>query len=185
MKASLEPHLTPEAYLEEEARGGRKCEYLDGTIWAMVGASDAHVTIAGNLFVFLRQHLSPPCRTYISGMKVHIPKANAFFYPDVLITCDPRDAGKPLFKEHPCLIAEVLSPSTEAFDRGQKFAIFRMLDSLTEYLLIDSTRISVERFSREKGRWVLYPHGEGETVTIASLGLDIPVNALYQDVTFP
>jgi len=108
--------LTAEDYLQGEASAEVKHEYPDGEVWARVGASDAHVTIAMSLAFLLKQALKgSPCRAYISDMKVNVEKANAFFYPDVVVTCDPKDRDNPLFKQHPVFIAEVLSPSTEAF----------------------------------------------------------------------
>jgi Uma2 family endonuclease len=123
--------LSPDDYLKGEAITDMKHEYLNGEVWAMSGATDNHVTVAGNLFVLLKSHLKKsPCRAYISDMKVRVEKVNAFFHPDVFVTCNPLDQANTLFKVHPVFIAEVLSPSTEAFDRGLKFNAYRQLDSL-------------------------------------------------------
>ena len=131
--------LSAEDYLQGEASAQIKHEYLDGEVWAMVGASDSHVSIAMNLAFLLKQALKDtPCRAYISDMKVNVAQANTFFYPDVLVTCEPKDRDNRLFKQHPLFIAEVLSSSSEAFDRGSKFAAYRQLDSLQHYWLIDS-----------------------------------------------
>jgi len=144
--------LTAEDYLQGEASAEYKHEYLNGEVWALVGATDAHVTIVGNLLVLLKQSLKgTPCRTYISDME----KANAFFYSDVLVTCNARDRDNTLFKQHPVFIAEVLSPSTEAFDRGQKFSAYRQLESLQTYWLIDSQKMSVDCFNRaDNNEWL-------------------------------
>ena len=128
---------TPEDYLQGELSAECKHEYLNGEVWAMVGATDAHVTITMNLGFLLKQSLkSSPCRVYISDMKVNVEKADAFFYPDVMVTCGAKDRDNSLFKQHPVFIAEVLSPSTEAFDRGQIFSAYRQLESLKSYWLI-------------------------------------------------
>ena len=148
-----QPHLTPDEYLHLEAQSPVKHEYIDGQIYAMAGASDPHVTIAGNLFALLRSHVrGSGCRVYISDMKARIEALNRFYYPDVLVTCDPRDLETPTYKRFPTLIVEVLSDSTEAFDRGDKFADYQNLESLREYVLINTKRQRVECFRRnDKG----------------------------------
>lgn len=182
--AKEKPALTPEAYLEWEKTSEIKHEYLDGDIFAMAGAKDSHVTVSGNLFALLKNHLrGGPCRTYISDMKIQAEQANAFFYPDVMVTCDERDRQTDYFKRYPTLIAEVLSESTAAFDRGRKFAAYRMLENLREYVIIDPDTLSVECFRRDaNGHWVLYPFGPGETVELASVNFSAPIEVLYEGV---
>ncbi|MGR9054150.1 MAG: Uma2 family endonuclease, partial [Gammaproteobacteria bacterium] len=167
--------LSTQEYLQGEEAAEVKHEFLDGEVWAMVGATDTHVTVAGNLFFLLKQNLKgTPCRTFISDMKVNVAQANAFFYPDVLVTCDPRDRDNTLYKQHPLFIAEVLSPSTEAFDRGRKFATYRLSDSLQHYWLIDSQSLSVDTFTREQnGNWLLHGcHDLNDIVTIPQLAFE-------------
>ncbi len=119
MIASPQPPLSPEAYLQLEQQSQTKHEYINGVVYAMAGASDAHVTIAGNLFVRLRSHLrGGSCRVYIADMKVRILDRNCFYYPDVMVTCNSQDQATSTYKQFPKLIVEVLSDSTEAFDRG-------------------------------------------------------------------
>ena len=131
-----QPYLTSEQYLQMEEHSIVKHEYVDGQILAMAGASDAHVTIAGNLFTLLRSHVrGSGCRVYISDMKARIESLNRFYYPDVMVTCDPNDQETPTYKRFPILIVEVLSESTEAFDRGDKFADYQEITSLHEYVL--------------------------------------------------
>ncbi|MBW4576152.1 MAG: Uma2 family endonuclease [Aphanothece sp. CMT-3BRIN-NPC111] len=177
-------YVSPEDYLEGEKISPIKHEYRQGEIYAMAGASDAHVTIAGNLFALLRNHVrGSGCRAYMAEMKAQIEQANIFYYPDVMVTCDERDRNPEDFKRYPCLIVEVLSPTTGAFDRGDKFADYRTLDTLQEYVLINQERVSVECFRRnEEGRWVLYPYGEGEEVYLASVDFRCAIAALYEDV---
>lgn len=177
--------LTPEEYLQGEASAEFKHEYLDGEVWAMVGASDAHVTIAGNMFFLLKQSLKgTPCRAYISDMKVNVATANAFFYPDVLVTCDGKDRDNNLYKQHPLFIAEVLSPSTEAFDRGGKFSAYRQLESLQTYWLIDSQNRSVDCFDRTNGNeWLMRSFTDEQAkLSIPSLELEWQLRQLYEDV---
>ena len=176
--------LNPEAYLDWEEKQPEKYEFFKGEAYAMVGARDAHVTVAGNVFALLKAHLrGTPCRAYISDMKLQVEAADAFFYPDVFVTCDPRDRLSERYKSYPVLIVEVLSESTAAFDRGAKFAAYRKLESFKEYLLIDPDAFTAELFRRNaEGLWVLYPlEGEGE-LELASVGLRITWDAVFEDV---
>lgn len=176
--------LSPEEYLAAEQDSPIKHEYIQGQVYAMAGASDAHVTIAGNLFALLRNHLrGTGCRVYMADMKAQIELANVFYYPDVMVTCDARDRNSTYFKRYPCLIVEVLSPTTEAFDRGNKFADYRQLETLQEYVLINPERMSVECFRRNTdGLWVLYPYAEGEKVNLNSVNFCCLIASLYEDV---
>lgn len=177
------PRFGADAYLAWEAEQPCKNEFIAGEVFAMSGASDAHVTIAGNLFVALRTYLrGTPCRVFMADMKLRVEAGDAFFYPDVFVTCAESDRGRPLHKAAPILVAEVLSPSTSAYDRGQKFAHYRSIPELREYLLIDTERVAVDLFRRDdSGHWVLYPSVAGETVELSSVGLGLPVAALYED----
>jgi Uma2 family endonuclease len=181
-----QPSLTPEAYLQMEEHSPIKHEYIDGYIYAMVGANDAHVTIAGNLFALLRSHIrGTGCRVYISDMKARIESLNRYFYPDILVTCDPRDQKTPLEKRFPRLIVEVLSDSTEAFDRGDKFADYQTLDSLQEYVLINTKRQRVECFRRnEAGLWVLQSYTDKQDFRLESVNFAGAIADLYEDVVF-
>lgn len=176
--------LSAEEYLEGEKTADIKHEFLDGEIYDMVGVKDSHATVALNIAALLKNHLRDgPCRVYISDMKAHLEQANAFFYPDVMVTCDPRDRETDYYKRYPSLIVEVLSDSTGAYDRGGKFAIYRQLDSLREYVLIDPDTASVDCFRKDaQGHWVLYPYGAGETVELASVELRVVIEAVYEGV---
>lgn len=187
MIASPQPYLSPEEYLQMEEHSPIKHEYIDGQVYAMVGANDAHVTIAGNLFALLRGHVrGSGCRVYMSDMKTRIETLNRYFYPDVMVTCDPQDRETPLEKRFPGLIVEVLSDSTEAFDRGDKFADYQSLDSLQEYGLINSKRQRVECFRRnEAGLWVLQSYTDQQTTfRLDSINFEAEVAMLYEDVRF-
>jgi len=176
--------LTAEQYLQGEETADFKHEYQDGEVWAMAGATDNHVTIAGNLFVLLKQHLkNTPCRTYISDMKVQVEKADAYFYPDVMVTCNPKDQANTLYKQHPLFIAEVLSPSTEAFDRGNKFNAYRQLDSLQTYWLIDAEAMRVDSFTRaQNDDWLLHSYIQtDEMVEIKGIEVKCLLKELYED----
>lgn len=140
--------MSPEDYLTGEETSRVKNDYVAGEVFAIPGAGEAHVTVAGNLFILLRNHVrGGPCRVYISDMKVRVEKADAYYSPDVFITCDPADGRENLFKCNPTLVVEVLSEFTAAFDQGAKFAHYRQLESLQEYVLIEPTGMSIAYFS--------------------------------------
>ena len=182
-----QPDFTPDEYLNMEVESPVKHEYIDGQIYAMAGASDPHVTIALNLATLLRSHVrGSGCRVYISDMKVRIESLNRFYYPDVLVTCDSRDLETATYKRFPTLIVEVLSDSTEAFDRGDKFADYQALESLREYILINTKRQRVECFRRnDEGLWVLqFYTSEQISFRLNSIGFEGTLEALYEDVTF-
>jgi Uma2 family endonuclease len=191
-----QPYLTPEEYLHLEEQSPVKHEYIDGQIYAMAGASDPHVTIALNLATLLRSHVrGSGCRVYISDMKAQIESLNRFYYPDVLVSCDDRDLRfaaalrdreTPTYKRFPTLIVEVLSDSTEAFDRGDKFADYQNLESLREYVLINTKRQRVECFRRNaEGLWVLQFYTPEQTsFRLDSIGFEGTLDALYEDVVF-
>lgn len=178
-------YLSPEDYLQLETHSRAKHEYFDGEIFAMAGATDAHITIAGNLFADLRSHLrGSGCRVFISDMKARIVQRNRFFYPDILVTCDPRDTETDTYKCFPKLIVEVLSPSTESFDRGDKFHDYQTLDSLQEYVLINTQHRRVEIFRRHADSlWLFQTYDEDETFQLKSIHYTGTFEMLYEDVS--
>jgi Uma2 family endonuclease len=187
MVASPEVYLTPEEYLQMEEHSDIKHEYIDGYIYAMAGALDPHVTIAGNLFAFLRNHVrGSGCRVYIADMKARIESLNRYYYPDVMVTCDQRDQETSAYKRFPCLIVEVLYNSTEAFDRGDKFADYQALETLQEYVLINTKRRRVECFRRnDEGLWVLQSYTvEDKLFQLHSINFKGTIAELYEDVVF-
>ncbi|HEY9874367.1 MAG TPA: Uma2 family endonuclease [Candidatus Obscuribacterales bacterium] len=177
-------YISPEDYLKAEELSPTKHEYRRGQAYAMAGASNTHVLIAGNMFALLRNHVrGSGCRAYISDTKVHIETINTYYYPDVIVSCDRLDREFDNFLRHPRLIIEVLSPSTEAFDRGDKFADYRQLESLQEYVLVSQNRMGVECFRRNaEGLWVLHPYSETEEIHLTSIDFRCSVAALYEDV---
>lgn len=181
------PYLSPEEYLEGEKVSLIKHEYIQGRIYAMAGASDAHVTITANLVTLLRNHIrGSGCRIYVADMKARIESLNIFYYPDIMVTCDPRDTDNEYFKRYPCLIIEVLSSSTEAFDRGDKFSDYQELETLQEYVLISQNRQRIDCFRRNaEGRWELYSYRGNQELQLTSLNLTSSLAAVYEDVSFP
>ncbi|MGH8470513.1 MAG: Uma2 family endonuclease [Gammaproteobacteria bacterium] len=179
--------MTPEEFLEWEKTQTEKHEYLNGLVYevyAMVGARDAHVTTAGNVFALLKEHLrGGPCRVYISDMKLQVDAANAYFYPDVFVTCDARDRAEDTRKRFPILVIEALSDSTAGYDRGDKFASYRKIEGLREYVIIDPDSFTVDCFRRDvSNHWVLYAFEGEATVELESVNLHVPLAALFENV---
>lgn len=171
-------------YLAWEQARAERSELVDGTVYAMAGAEDRHVMAAGNVYIALREHLrGSPCRVYMSDMKLRLAHSASVFYPDVMVTCDPRDQADRLVKQHPCLVVEVLSPSTAAFDRGDKFAHYRQVEALREYLLIDldTRRCDLYRKGTD-GLWVLHPAEPGQAVGLESVGLRLSAERVFAEV---
>ena len=160
-------------------------EYIDGKVYAMAGASDSHVTISLNLATLVRPHIrGTGCRVYMSDIKARVEARNRFFYPDVMVTGDPRDQETDTYKRFPKLIVEVLSKSTEAFDRGDKFLAYQALESLQEYVLVNTRHQRVEIFRRsESGLWVLqFYSADDETFELKSIDFTGTFDELYEDV---
>ncbi len=184
-----EPHrfMSPEDYLAWEPTQELRYEYIDGEVFAMTGGSKPHNRISLNLATALDSYLQGKgCEVYIADVKVQVSANGPYHYPDVVVTCDPRDQDSAQVVHHPCLIIEVLSPSTESYDRGGKFARYRKLESLQEYVLVQSETIGVEVFRRnEAGLWVLYPSEAEEVVTLESIGgLSLTMDQIYRQVSF-
>jgi Uma2 family endonuclease len=177
-------YLSPEEYLEYEQTSPTKHEYVDGEIYAMVGASDAHNTLTFNLTGLLYAHLrGTGCRGYTADMKVKIATQERFYYPDLLVTCDERDRTDDV-KNHPKLIIEVLSESTEDIDRGRKWKDYRSLEPLEEYVLIapDQMLVEVARRNTEANRWEIYTFDTEQTVEFTSLGFQCAIATIYENV---
>ncbi|MGB3681412.1 MAG: Uma2 family endonuclease [Rubrobacteraceae bacterium] len=142
-----------EEYLEFEESSAVKHEYVGGMIFALAGASDRHNRIAGNIFAALREAArGGPCRVYISDMRLQVD--DVFYYPDVMVACEPPASENPTSRHDPCLLVEVLSPSTEATDRREKLMVYRQIPNVKAYLIVDQDRRRVERhFRDEAGLW--------------------------------
>ncbi len=184
--SEYQPYLSPEEYLEKEKSSSVKNEYIQGQIYAMSGASDAHVTITANLVTLIRNHIrGRGCRVYVADMKARIETLNIFYYPDIMVSCDQRDTSLEYFKRYPCLIIEVLSPSTEAFDRGDKFSDYQEIETLEEYVLVSQNRQRVDCFRRNlEGRWVLYSYRFNQDLELASINFSCSLAEVYEDVLF-
>ncbi|NEO53556.1 MAG: Uma2 family endonuclease [Okeania sp. SIO3B5] len=178
--------MTPEEYLEWEAKQEFRHEYIDGEILAMTGGSIPHNNIAINFCIALVPHLRQRgCQVNTSDVKVRESKNSRYFYPDLVITCNADDLKSRDFIEHPTIIIEILSPSTEKYDRGEKFKYYRQIPSLQEYVLVDSKSISVEIYQRGEGKiWHYCAYTEGESITLSSIEFTSAIEVLYEGVNF-
>lgn len=185
--AAIRPAMSAQDFLNWDETQTIRHEFVDGEVFAMAGAEDWHVMVTGNIYMALRQHLAgTPCRTLMIDTKLHVARANSYFYPDVLVTCDAADHASRLIKSNPKLVVEVLSPSTAAYDRGDKFAHYRLIDALQEYVVvdIDSRRTDIHRKGAD-GLWVLHPFEAGQAVHLSSVALDISAEQLFAEVDPP
>jgi Uma2 family endonuclease len=182
---ALKIGFSADDYLAWEDSQEEKHEYVAGEVFAMVGARREHVVVTLNLASALKQRLrGGPCQAYVSDLNLRIEAADAFFYPDVMVSCDQRDHDASLFIAHPTLIVEVLSDSTAAYDRGDKFAAYRTLPSLLEYVVVDIRARRLESFRRASdGDWLFHEHGpDSETCPFASLALSVPFDEIFENV---
>jgi Uma2 family endonuclease len=178
-------YVSPEDYLEGERVSPIKHEYRRGYVYAMVGANKPHVILAGNLSSFLGNHLADrPCVVMTSDMKVRLEEADCYYYPDVLVTCDPKDlVGTEDYIYSPKLLIEVLSKSTSKFDRGEKFTDYQTCKSLEEYVLVSQTEQAIEVRSLIDGEWRIVSYGVGDRVVFHSVGWAGDMQVIYDKVT--
>ena len=183
-QAAARLEMTAADFLAWDATQTLRHEFVRGEVFAMTGAGEAHVTAAGNVYSALRQHLrGSPCRTFITDMKLRVEAADAYFYPDVMVTCGAGDAADPQVKREPVLLVEVLSPATAAYDRGDKFAAYRRLPSLREYLLVDPDSRRCDLYRKgDDALWVLHPFEPGQDLKLASVALDLAAAVLWDEV---
>jgi Uma2 family endonuclease len=177
--------MTVEEYLVWELQQDVRYEYVNGEVFAMTSGTIPHNDLALNLYTALRPHLRPRgCRINVSDVKVQVSPNSPYYYPDVIVSCDPRDINARKFIQYPKLIVEVLSPSTEAKDRGEKFIYYQTMPTLQEYVLIDPEQIAVECYRRGEGRmWLYFPYTAGDTIALSSLEFECPIELLYENVT--
>lgn len=181
--------MTPDEYLEFEEWSSIRHEYLDGQVFAMTGAREAHNAICMNLAAKLHSHLrGTGCRVYASEMKVHVEAANSFYYPDLMVTCEPFVAAS-VFKSQPRLIIEILSRSTAATDRREKLVNYQKLDSLCEYVLINQHKIHLEVYRKATdGSWSFEKLGKSDELILESMpnhGLGIQMHEIYEGLDLP
>lgn len=186
MSTASQPEMTPDQYLAFERSADWKHEYVNGRVYAMSGAREAHILIVSNIVASLHaQFRGRPCRVYSNDLRVKISETGMYAYPDVIALC-----GEPRFEDeefdtllNPGVIVEVLSPSTEAYDRNEKFEHYRERRSLNEYLLIAADRASVDHYVKRGRHWVLDTFTRlGETITLPSVDATLRMQDVYERV---
>ncbi|NEP15638.1 MAG: Uma2 family endonuclease [Leptolyngbya sp. SIO4C1] len=180
---------TVEEYLALELSAESRSEYRDGAIIPMTGGTPNHNDIAGNLYIFLKTALKGKnYRTFYADQRLWLPAVSLYTYPDILVTHRPIElqAGRSDTVVNPCFVAEVLSKSTQSYDRGEKFAAYRMIPSFQEYLLVDQYRVYVEHYVKTgHNQWLLSEYDSIETVlSFKAFQLRLPLADLYEDIDF-
>jgi Uma2 family endonuclease len=181
------PHLTPEEYFAWEEQQLEKHELINGKvyplgIYAMTGGSKNHSLLAARLITLFSNHLEGTnCETATSDLRVNIVGTNNYIYPDVSVTCDERDKTTSQYITYPCLIVEVLSKNTEAYDRGGKFRMYQNNPALIDYLLVSSTSMEIDLYHKnEAGDWLIINYKPGDTIQLKSINLNFPLEQIYR-----
>ena len=200
---AAQTHLTPEEYIALERKAipdadTVRSEYVKGEIIAMSGASRVHNIITGNIYVGLHVQLrGSECEVYANEMRVSSPLTSSYFYPDVVVVCEEPRFEDDVFDTllNPIILVEVLSPSTEAYDRGEKFAHYRQLMSLQEYVLVSQDKVLVERYRRPQKHetapvtaedWIFTAFQALEDILpLPSIQCELPLQEIYERVSFP
>ncbi|MDE0324872.1 MAG: Uma2 family endonuclease [Candidatus Poribacteria bacterium] len=180
--------LSPEEYLARERKALTKSEYRNGQLYALPGASRKHniiaVHVSGELYMQLKER---SCEIYTNDMRVKVSSAGLYTYPDVVVVCDEPHFEDTHFDTllNPTVLIEVLSPSTAAYDRGEKFASYQKLDSLCEYVLISQDRVRVEYYLRQEQTWDLTEfHSLSDVFRLVSIACELSLQAIYAKVQF-
>ena len=179
------PQLTPNEYFAWEEKQLNKHEYIEGEVYAMSGGSRNHSLIAVRFTTLFSNHLSgSACEVGNSDLRVKIVRTSNYTYPDVSVTCDDRDKITTQYITYPSLIVEVLSPSTEAYDRGGKFRLYANNPVLQDYLLVSSTSIEIDLYhKKDNGEWVITNYQEGDAIELKSINLTFAIAQIYQGLT--
>ncbi|MBC7528577.1 MAG: Uma2 family endonuclease [Chthonomonadaceae bacterium] len=185
----VERWVSPEEYLEFERAAFEKHEYINGKIYAMAGAGIPHARVTMTLSRLIATHVQGGlCESFRSDLRVFNPKSGSYFYPDLTVIC-----GKPIVTDsyldtatNPLIVLEVLSPSTEAFDRGDKFAHYRLLETLRTYVLVSQKEAKIEVHSRKEGEWIsTVCTGLESTMTLDESEFSVSLSEIYYGVEFP
>ncbi|MFM7602534.1 MAG: Uma2 family endonuclease [Pseudanabaena sp.] len=178
------PTFTPEEYFAWEEQQPEKHELIDGEVYAMGGGSKNHSRIAVRLTTLFANHLeNGSCETGNSDLRVNVAGTSNYIYPDISVTCDDRDKATTQYITYPCLIVEVLSPSTETYDRSGKFRLYRKNPNLQDYLLVSSTSIEMDLYHKnEAGDWLIINYQEGDTIELKSINLSFPIEQIYRNL---
>lgn len=176
--------ISVEDYFAMEMNSPKRHEFVDGVVYAMTGARDRHNLISGDIGFLLNAHLPRRCQVFMTDMKLRlkIETKTRIYYPDVMVSCSETDRDE-YVREQPVFIAEVLSPSTERTDRGEKFEAYKRIDSLEDYLIAHQDVARIELFRRNTG-WTREVFAAGQNFTLTSFDLTLAVDDLYRRVTF-
>jgi Uma2 family endonuclease len=178
------PQMTPEEYFAWEEKQLEKHELINGQVYAMSGGSVNHGRLAIRLTAMFDSHLeNSSCIAGNSDIKINIVATKNYTYPDASVTCDDRDKNTPNHFTYPCLIVEVLSPSTETYDRSDKFRLYRKNPNLQDYLLVSSTSIEMDLYHKnEAGDWLIINYQAGDTIELKSINLSFPIEQIYRNL---
>lgn len=182
-------YISAGEYLDSEERASTKHEYVRGQVFAMSGASEAHNVICGNLFAKLHELLrGTGCRAFIADMKVRVQAEDSFYYPDIMVSCEPFEA-KSVVKHAPRLIVEVTSPSTRQIDRREKLVAYRQLPSLRQYAIVHQNKVFIELYTRiSETEWQQLTLTRSDELCLEALpdsALIVPVSSIYEGVNMP
>lgn len=179
---------TPEEYLEFEVNSEEKHEYVSEEIRLMTGGTPNHNDIAGNLYISLKLTLKKDYRVFYTDQRLWIPQCECYTYPDIMVVKKPvqLQTGRTDTVMNPCLMAEVLSKSTQDYDRGEKFVAYRTIESFQEYLLIDQYRVHVEHYVKTAAKQWLFSEYDDPTIvlSLSCLGFDLKIADLYEGIDF-
>lgn len=180
------PRLTPVEYFVWEEQQLCRHEYINGEVYAMSGGTQNHSRIALKVAALLDNHLPDGgCRVFNSDCRVNIFETNDYTYPDASVSCDRRDENTTQYITYPCLIIEVLSESTEAYDRGNKFFRYRQNPQLQDYVLVSSQEIAMDLYRKDRdGRWEIVNYRAEEVVELQSVDLSFPIEQVYRGINF-
>jgi Uma2 family endonuclease len=184
--------FTPEEYFAWEEKQLEKHELIDGRVYAMGGGPrnrstvKNHSAIAINCLLLIRTHLrGSQCSVFNSDLKVQLLYTSNYTYPDLSVTCDDRDRENTLYITYPCLIIEVLSSSTEAYDRGKKFEKYRRNPSLVDYVMVSSDEIAIDIYHKnDAGDWLILSYRVGDRIELQSIGFSLPIEQFYEEILF-
>ncbi len=179
-------YFTPEEYFAWEETQLERHELIDGRVYGMTGGTRNHSDIAGNFLSIIKPHLrGSGCKVYNPDCRVNILGTANYIYPDLSVTCDDRDRENAFYITYPCLIVEVLSASTEAYDRGKKFEKYRRNPHLVDYVLASSEEMAIDIYHKnEAGEWMILSYREGDRVEFKSIGLNVPIAQIYEEIVF-
>ncbi|OBQ37643.1 MAG: hypothetical protein AN487_09775 [Anabaena sp. CRKS33] len=180
------PKLTPEEYFVWEEKQLLRHEYLNGEVYAMSGRTQNHGRIASNIIFIVKGHLrGGGCQVGNSDCRVNILETKDYVYPDVSVTCEDSDRTATQAIQYPCLIVEVLSPSTANYDRGDKFRLYRRNPSLQDYVLVDAEKIAIDLYRKnDRGNWEIFNYQSGDNIELRSIDLSFPIESVYEDIVF-